>query len=760
MKKILSFVALLGICICVNAELGGWKTYLAYHNIQDIAPADGIVYVLSCNDLYSYSDGEVYDYNKVNSLSDTYITKIAYCKSAKALVVVYENSNIDILYNDGERANMSDIYRSSGNDDKTINNIDIYGKYAYLSTNFGIIKLNVEDASISDTYRLGEKISSVALFNNKLYAANYYKEFFIGDIKKNLLDKSNWQEIKGLAPSQFFVLDNKLYGLISNEIYQIQENTCAILSRLATDVTYHSYNDGKLIIGHNYNKADIFTSSSESESVSSSSTLNYLVYDKYNKCYWQNNNTGYLLAAHLEEGKVIAGENRIKPEGPRYNNFGFMRFYNGNLYTCGGGYSVINDLMRPATIQVLKNDEIWHIYDDSLEQQTGYAFLDANVLDIDPTDHDRVISGGRTGMYEYIKGKFVKAYNIDNSPLQAASAVSATAKDYVMVQGMKFDDNGNLWCYNSYAPKVNLLCLTNEETWENHYNTNFIYDQSHSMYNICNLMFDSRGLLWFGNNHWDTPKLYCYNTATKGVNVYSNFVNQDNTTVEVNCIQSIAEDKEGNIWIGTVGGPLMLETTQFSASKPYFTQVKVPRQDGTSLADYLLSGVSITGIAVDGAGRKWFASSGNGVYLMDADNTTQIHHFTTDNSSLLSDNVESIAINGTTGRVYFGTDRGLCSYMSDAIDPSGDDSDIHAYPNPVKPDYTGYITIVGLVTKSNVKIVSSSGTVITEGISNGGMFTWNGCDSKGHRVASGIYTVLSSTQDGKKSSSCKIAMIK
>lgn len=761
MKKITLLAISLSLCICLQAAIGGWKTYLAFHSISDIEPGDGIVYVLSCNDLYSYSNDEVFDYNKVNSLSDTYIRKIAYCKSQKALIIVYENSNIDILYNDGTVVNVSDIKRNKGNDDKTINNIDIYGKYAYLSTNFGIIKLNVQDASISDTYRLGENVSTVALYKNKLYAANYYKTFFVGDTKKNLLDKTNWERIGGPAPSQFIAFDDKLYGVISTEIYQILENTCGIGPRLSTDISYTSYSDGCIICGHGANKAEIFTNATKSEVVTSSSNLNYLVYDKTNNCYWQDINIGYLTSAVVEDGKLLTGSNKIKPEGPRYNNFGFMRFFNGNLYTSGGGYSFANDLLRPATVQVLKGDEIWQIYDDSLNLKTGYRFDDANVLDIDPTNPDRVISGGRTGMYEYLNGKFVRVYNIGNSPLQAASAVSSTSKNYVMVFGMKFDIAGNLWCYNSFAPSVNLLRLNNDSTWTNLYDSSLMYDKTHAMYYIGSMMFDSRGLLWFASDHWDTPKLYCYNTDTKEVKIYDNFVNQDNTTVEVNSIHSVAEDKQGNIWIGTIGGPLMLETSQFSSSKPIFTQVKVPRNDGTSTADYLLSGVNITGIVVDGADRKWFISGGNGAYLMDADNITEIHHFTTENSKLLSDNIESIAIDGTTGRVYFGTDKGLCSYMSDAIDPSDDSVDnMYAYPNPVKSDYTGKITIVGLTTNANVKIVSSSGTLIAEGKSNGGLFTWDGCDSNGRRVASGIYTVLSSNQDGKKSSVCKIAMIK
>ena len=85
---------------------------------------------------------------------------------------------------------------------------------------------------------------------------------------------------------------------------------------------------------------------------------------------------------------------------------------------------------------------------------------------------------------------------------------------------------------------------------------------------------------------------------------------------------------------------------------------------------------------------------------------------------------------------------------------------IYAYPNPVTPDYTGLITINGLTLNANVKICSSSGKLIAEGRSNGGSFTWDGCDQEGRRVASGVYMVITATSNGKKGTVCKIAVIK
>lgn len=129
----------------------------------------------------------------------------------------------------------------------------------------------------------------------------------------------------------------------------------------------------------------------------------------------------------------------------------------------------------------------------------------------------------------------------------------------------------------------------------------------------------------------------------------------------------LAEDLDQNIWMGTTAGPMLLQRSQMNEQENYrFVQVKVPRNDGTNLADYLLAGLDITAIGIDGGGRKWFGTKDNGVYLISADNMKQLQHFTASNSNLLSNNILSISLNEVTGEVFFATDQGLCSYMSDA----------------------------------------------------------------------------------------------
>lgn len=654
------------------AGIGTWNAYMAYHDIQQIREASGHLFVLASNSLYQYnlSDQSITTYDKVNGLSDTYITNIVWNADARRLIAVYENSNIDLVDTRGNVTNISDLYNKAMTEDKTVNTVTISGKYAYLATNFGIVKVNMSAAEISETYNLGLTVRKVAISGNRIYARTKQEAVWSADINANLLDKSNWT-VTSSWPQGIFDEDKTEY-------------------------------------------------------------------DKY-----------YPIVETLEPG------------GPDYNYFGFLKFHKGRLYSTNGR----SGQEDKACLQVY--DGIgWNVYENDIEERTGHRFVNLYCCDIDPADESHVFAGGQTGLYEFKDSKFVKEYNLDNSPLKEAVTVSAGNKNYVLVTGVKFDNNRNLWVTNSISPSTSLLELKRDGTWESHHDSRLMitaHDTPCSMEGLESIMFDSRGLMWFSNNFWNSPALIKYNISTNAMAVEKDFENQDGISFTMSFVRSVKEDRDGNIWMGTNVGPVYVAAAQITGGNSHYTYVqpKIPRNDGTNYADYLLNNIETTAVAIDGANRKWFGTSGNGVYLISADNMTEIHHFTTKNSKLLSDNIRDIAVNDQTGEVFFGTDKGLCSYMSDATAPAEemDKDNVYAYPNPVEPGYTGLITVTGLTFDADVKITTATGFLVAEGRSNGGTFTWNGTDRNGNRVASGVYNVMTAKSDGSKGTVCKIAII-
>ena len=453
----------------------------------------------------------------------------------------------------------------------------------------------------------------------------------------------------------------------------------------------------------------------------------------------------------------------LSPGGPKYNHFYESVFNNGKLYTTGGYFlSGMNDPSYPGTVQVFDGND-WMIFEDEINKKTGYQYVDNNCIDIDPTDGEHVFVGGRCGLYEFKNGKLLKYYNKDNSLLGGAiDGGKELGNNFVIVNGIQFDSEGSLWVLNCQAKDVNLLELKKDGKWYNHSKATLKDSKDTGLTGLRSMFFDSRDLLWFVNTSWLDPSVFCYDKATDKLIKYVNFKNQDGITYHPTYIYCVCEDRDQNIWIGTNIGPFMIDKNEVGQESVTFNQIKVPRNDGSNYADYLLNGVYINHIAIDGGNRKWFATNGAGVFLISADNMTQIANFNKSNSYILSDDILSIAINKESGEVFFLSDKGLSSYRGDATEPTEEmtEDNVYVYPNPVTPEYEGMITVTGLSYDADVKITSSNGALIAEGRSNGGMFSWDGCDKKGRRVASGVYMVITATSDGKSGIVSKIAIIR
>lgn len=738
-------------------SIGTWNCFPAYGEIQSIQPAGKMVYVLSSKGLFSYNsaDGSVQNYHKVNGLSDCFISHIGYCQKAKRLVIIYENQNIDLLDNNGDVINISDYYNKSISSEKTVNSVTISGEYAYLNTAFGILRINVEKAEITATYSLAKNVKSSCIFNGIIYAATT-QGVWCGDMKKNLLDKVNWVKNSDNNYQGIYNIDNHLYAVSENAIFDYQNDW---ILRENVNYSFLSFSGNNILLGTN-NNLRMYNGKMTNVPITGD-THTAFAYDADNNLFWSNQADAKLYAFRQTEDGLQNVITDIVADGPISNEFNFLRVVDNTLYACSGGPSPDIELFTPGVVQSMTNGD-WTIYEDVDLSDVKSNYICLNCLDVDPKNKQHVYVSGRTGLFEFLNGKFINYFSNHNSPL--GSAVESNLINYVLVYGIRFDSAGNLWMFNSQAKEQNILCLDNSGKW-NSFPVDAFFDSNlngRSMAAMQHAIIDRRGYLWLANNNYHTPSYGCFNINTHQATLYTNFTNQDGTSYRIDLVRTVAEDKEGNIWVGTNVGPFIMtaENIQSGVTDEVY-QVKVPRNDGTNYADYLLSGIDVSCIAIDGGNRKWIGTNGQGVYLISADNITEIHHFLESDSKLISNNINHIAINDNTGEVFIATDKGLCSYMSDATATNEEmtDDNVYAYPNPVDPDYKGLITIVGLSYNADVKITTSNGVLVAEGRSNGGTFTWDGCDKKGHRVASGVYMVHTATSDGNSGTVCKIAIV-
>lgn len=670
MKKLLiALITLVSISLSATAAVGDWRIYMAYSEPQQIQETGSYLFVQASNSLYLYNknDQSIQTFDKTTGMSDVFINHISWNQQTKRLVIVYDNSNIDLMDLNGNIVNIPDLYNKTMSADKTVNSITHSGKYAYLATNFGGVKLDVSKAEISESYLLGVSIKRIAISGTTIYAQTSQNKALSASMNANLQDMSNWTSTT-TYPSGIFNEDKSAY----------------------------------------------------------------------------NNN--------IELVKTL------KPDAPKYNYFGFLKIHDNKLYTCNGG---MWDSYKPASIQIydIENNE-WTVYNnEGIGEKYGFRHEDILTLDVDPRDSKRVMAGSHSGLFEYYDGELINYYNYENSPIYFVPGIEGNA-NYQMVTSLLYNNNGDLYIANSYNIKGPIIKFDSNKNWS-------IIDKFTTIKNSANLKIlkvDTNRKIWAYTNYWDTPAIYCYDFSTDKLYEYSNYINQDGTalTGHIAC-QSAAEDLDGNIWAGYNLG-LFLITDQYNMDNPEkgFYQIKVPRNDGTNLADYLLYGVDISAIAIDKANRKWIGTNGNGIYVISSDNMVQEKHFTTLDSPLLSDIIEYITIDDNTGRVYIGTDKGLCSYQSEVTQTNEemDTDNVWVYPNPVTPEYNGMITVTGLSFNSDVKITSSNGTLVAQGRSTGGSFSWDGKDLKGNRVASGVYMVNTAKSDGSKGTVCKISIIK
>ena len=766
-KRIILLQAILLLSFFTKASVGDWTLYPAYHDVTYCEIAGDKVYILASGALFSFNtkDNEITTYDKLNSLSDVDITHIAYSDYLNALIVIYSNANIDILYDDGYTYNITD-FKNSNVASKKINNISIDNKLAYLSTEFGVVVLDLEKLEFKNTYSTGHNTLCTYLFKDKLYTGTT-DGLFKCDTIKNMLDKNNWEKINENKVDALCELDNKLYALVKSSGIHILNTETHTLSNVVAKSGNEYYTIYKSkeneIIAPAKDKVTIINKDGKNTYTTSNSS--YI--SKKGDIFWNCKGFGGFYKCNAKDKTIVEKLEIAIPDSPIRNFCEFMKFTNDDKLIVAGGninyFGLPENDKKGTLMQYDINNHKWFNFpENKIKDITKLGYLNICSADEDPTEPGHIIASSfGNGLFEFRKGEFIQQYDFNNSILETAVPNN---RNYTRVSEVIFDKEGNLWCINTTNIADIVKVLKKNGEW-----VSLNYKEIERKETMVKPLLDSRGWLWITSLD-NGAGLFCAKLKNTPFDAsddetrtwWQSFTNQDGTTYEVYQVPAICEDKDGIIWVGTDKGLFVIDNHEEFFNNGIFKQIKIPRNDGTGLADYLMNGIYIKAMDIDAANRKWIGTLDNGVMLISEDGLETIHHFTTENSPLPSNYIESIAINHKTGEVFIGTDKGIASYKSDAIRPEDNlkNSEIHAYPNPVKSNYNGNISIVGLTDDCNVKIVDGAGYLINEGISKGGMYTWNGRNQKGEKVSSGVYIVLLYDKNGNEGEVTKILITK
>lgn len=383
-----------------------------------------------------------------------------------------------------------------------------------------------------------------------------------------------------------------------------------------------------------------------------------------------------------------------------------------------------------------------------------YIFSPTQIAE-DPDCHDRLFIGsGAEGVYVIEDGVEIAKFDGNNAP------INKNGNYYWGTVCVTIDPQGNLWVGSRGEPEeTTFIMLPADKRKRKDLSTLTHADWIIADYEDflrskdIRLLFCSKCDIMLGiDGVPDRGFLVVDHRGTMGdisddkSIVHMRPVDQDGKTFVPLHFVCMAEDKRGHVWMGTSSGVISISDPSKALDESFrINRIKVPRNDGSGLADYLLESDYVSAIAVDNSNRKWIGTNGSGLYLVSEDGDAIISHFTIDNSPLPSNVITTLRVDPESNSVFVGTRSGLYEYSSTSSPAKPDYSGVYAYPNPVTPDYTGWITIAGLMDNSLVKITDADMHLVYQTTSNGGMAMWDGCNTSGARVRSGVYYVFAST---------------
>lgn len=761
------------VTVAQPTALGEWKTHLPYKQVIDVAIASDKVFAATPYSMFTFSfiDNRVELFDKTKGLSDVGINKIGYNQQLNALLVAYSNANLDLIRSDETIRNISDIKDKDILGNKTINSITFKENYAYLSCGFGIVIIDMDREEVKDTYYIGPNGNALNVLDltyneTRFYAATENGIYYADVNSIALADYNNWHKDETLLYpdekyNQIEYFEGKIYTNFYNEGYW-DGDTLFVKSGNTWDYflkentqRHHQLNasEDELLLVSRYGVVVINKAGETTSTIwkLNEITITPLACDKdKNGVYW----IGDQSIGLIKNDAPWKGE-FIQPNGPSTKNVYALDAEGDNLWVAPGG-------RQSDWAKLYMTDGVFSYVEDSwktLSKSNTEAFdsiTDMVSVKVDPQNVSVAYIGTwQEGIMKFEDNELAIIYNEFNSSLQPWVA----APKLVNISGLDFDDQHNLWVANTGAPNL-LSVMKSDGQWRS-----FNLGGSLSGIDIANLMVDSFNQKWImkrtdglvivfnDNGTIDTP-------ADDKVKVLSSATGNGN--IPGSKVYSFATDMDGEVWVGTDEGVavfyspenIFIPNTNFDAQ-----QILVPRNDGSGLADILLESETVTAIEVNGANQKWIGTTRAGVFLLSEDGTEEIHHFTTENSPLLSNSITGITIKAN-GEVFIGTANGIVSFRGNATPPGPTPQGVYAFPNPVRENYTGPIAITGLVNNADVKITDTYGNIVFGTRSEGGTAIWDGKNYNGNTAATGIYLVFVTNNDGSEKLVTKILVVK
>ena len=404
-------------------KLGEWEVYLSYWQSTQNEVVDGMVYGLCEGNLLSYSteDSEVRTFDQLTGLNGVHVSKIGHSSEAGRLLLIYDDSNIDLMDAEGGVVNMSAL-RDKNLSGRNVNGVFIEGATAWLATGFGFIEVDMKEAVFRNTYQMGYGVNDIALTDKRVFLATD-NGVYACLRSENMHDTSLWTLIDDQPSLDIIPFDGKLLVRRPWCIYSMDENGQGSTLSSAFFTWIHS-SDGAVLWG-NSTKVEMATSLSQVQTIETPREWKDAAY--HNGLLWASEGEHGLSAYKLDGNGLALADGPIQPKSPKHDLCYRIQWV-GDRLLVAGGINTVAATYYPMTAMYYENGE-WTNFQEMEEWPEAYTrFNPANTTHLvqdpnDPTHH--FASPHRNGLCEYRDGKFVRLLNCDNSPIRSILSPSA-----------------------------------------------------------------------------------------------------------------------------------------------------------------------------------------------------------------------------------------------------------------------------------------------------------------------------------------------
>lgn len=762
-NRFLYFVFLLFLQISFAQNNMVWQGYFSYNDIKDVSQSSTTLFAASENALFSKntSTGQLKTTNTIDGLSGQTITSLLHSSTANKTLVGYENGLMIVINEaDGSMLNIVDIIsKQLPANLKKINHFMEYNGIVYVSCDFGIVQFNLATMLFGDTYFIGNNGSEISVkqttvFNGFIYAATIDGIRKADSTNKNLVDFNQWSLIASGSWSSVEAFDTQLIAINASgnvQKYDSATNFFNGLFQLPQAAVDMRATDNYLMITTPttvsvYNKQmGVVRQITSSQIVGT--TVSFTCATNIDDTLYIGTNENGMYSTIISVSSAI--ENTM-PSGPSRNNIFAIQATTTSLWAVYGDYNLFYNPYPLDTYGISKFSETGWL---SIPYDKVLGAKSISRITVNPSNEKEVYASSFfSGLLKIVDDVPKILYDQSNSGLESL-ILAPPNPSYIdiRINGAAFDKNGILWVTNSLI-KNGLKTLDTSGKWQSYSLDKILLASSNT--NFARLSIDKNGTKWIATDRDGLIGFNEKNNVFKKITIGADTGNLPDANVRV-----AAADNNNQLWIGTTKGLRVLSNVgSFSSENQLTTKPIIILEDG--LAQELMYEQFITDIVVDGANNKWIGTVDSGVFLVSSNGQETKYHFTETNSPLPSNTINDIDINSVTGEVFIATTKGMISFKGTATGANEDLNNVFVYPNPVRPEYEGTVKISGLLNKATVKITDIEGNLVYETTSEGGTIEWDTTAFGKHKVASGVYMIFISAQDGIETKVKKVMIVR